>query len=355
MARFGNVTALLALLTVPLAPAIGAEPPPTALVIGNAVYAALPPLSACARSGNAISAALRNLGFEVIEREDASIGGIDAGIGDFSQRSADGKTPVVLYVCGYGARFNDRTFLLPIGARVSRPTDILTQGLLLKSLIELVSRAKTTALIAFDIVPKPDEPPGIGLEALEGVELPNATGLIAVTQTAPSDGPTPLANALVAALAGPQVRNDAVLEAARSQLAGGKASVVALHTPANPGFLAGAPPPPAPPPPAPPTPEPPKPPPAPPVAQTVTPPVVEPAPPQPPVFTITMPDEAVMTDSDKRKIQGALARIGYYDAAVDGIIGPETRAAIRRYQHELGMEVTGHLTAAQATKLINTR
>ena len=36
--------------------------------------------------------------------------------------------------------------------------------------------------------------------------------------------------------------------------------------------------------------------------------------------------------------QTALARLGYYDGKIDGIFGPDSRAAIRRYQHELGAD-----------------
>ena len=42
--------------------------------------------------------------------------------------------------------------------------------------------------------------------------------------------------------------------------------------------------------------------------------------------------------SDRRQVQTTLARLGYYDAQVDGVFGPDTRAAIRRYQHELGAD-----------------
>ena len=65
-----------------------------------------------------------------------------------------------------------------------------------------------------------------------------------------------------------------------------------------------------------------------------------------------MPADEQMTEADRRQVQTALARLGYYNGQVDGIFGPDTRAAIRRYQHELGAAMTGRLTAAQATKLV---
>ena len=60
-----------------------------------------------------------------------------------------------------------------------------------------------------------------------------------------------------------------------------------------------------------------------------------------------------MTEADRRKVQEALIRLGYYSSPVDASFGPETRAAIRRYQHEIGGDTTGRLTAEQATKLVN--
>ena len=66
-----------------------------------------------------------------------------------------------------------------------------------------------------------------------------------------------------------------------------------------------------------------------------------------------MPDEAQMTEAARRRVQTDLARLGYYDGRVDGIFGPDTRAAIRRFQHELHANMTGVLTAAQATTLAN--
>jgi len=67
-----------------------------------------------------------------------------------------------------------------------------------------------------------------------------------------------------------------------------------------------------------------------------------------------MPSEDKMSVANRRQIQEALHRLGYYDGPVDGIFGPLTRAAIRRFQESIGGQGTGHLTAAEATRLVST-
>src|SRR5271165_833826 len=70
--------------------------------------------------------------------------------------------------------------------------------------------------------------------------------------------------------------------------------------------------------------------------------------------TTTMPDEAHMSRADRVRVQETLLRLGYYKGNADGIFGPLTRAAIRRFQKEIGAETTGRLTAEQALRLVNT-
>jgi hypothetical protein len=43
-------------------------------------------------------------------------------------------------------------------------------------------------------------------------------------------------------------------------------------------------------------------------------------------------------------VQKALARRGYYTGQVDGVIGPQTRSAIREFQRDNGLAVTGRIT-----------
>jgi hypothetical protein len=315
-----------------------AEQMRAALIVGNATYTDLPGITACARSANLVAAALRAIGFQLTERQDASTGAIDAGIGEFSQHLAEGKGPGFVYVCGYGTDFNDRTFLLPTTARIARPSDVMTQGVLAKAMLATVTHdPATVAVVVFDLIPKPDEPAKLGLDALAALPVPEGVGVIAATETTPADGPTPLAIALAAGLAGPRVSTEGLLSGVQAKLAGSPSTVAAMHIPVHPGFLAGAPPIVAPP--------------------VVAPPPALPPPPAPVAATPAepFPDEAQMTEADRRKVQTALVRLGYYNNPIDAVFGPETRAAIRRYQHEIGGETTGRLTADQATRLVSTR
>ncbi|HEX4631789.1 MAG TPA: peptidoglycan-binding domain-containing protein [Chthoniobacterales bacterium] len=45
-------------------------------------------------------------------------------------------------------------------------------------------------------------------------------------------------------------------------------------------------------------------------------------------------------------VQSALAREGYYDGAIDGRLGPATQKALRRYQRDHGLPVTGGISRA---------
>jgi peptidoglycan hydrolase-like protein with peptidoglycan-binding domain len=67
-----------------------------------------------------------------------------------------------------------------------------------------------------------------------------------------------------------------------------------------------------------------------------------------------MPAEANMNEANRRQVQEALSRLGYDPGPMDGVFGPLTRAAIRRYQQAIGADQTGALTAEEAGRLITT-
>ncbi|WP_129794049.1 His-Xaa-Ser repeat protein HxsA [Sphingosinicella sp. CPCC 101087] len=54
--------------------------------------------------------------------------------------------------------------------------------------------------------------------------------------------------------------------------------------------------------------------------------------------------EATSVQSIVRQVQLALQALGYYTGTIDGISGPQTRAAIVRYQTDYSLKVTGTIT-----------
>jgi peptidoglycan hydrolase-like protein with peptidoglycan-binding domain len=70
-------------------------------------------------------------------------------------------------------------------------------------------------------------------------------------------------------------------------------------------------------------------------------------------FAASPDDEkpAVSHRHDITKVQESLRDKGYYHADVDGVLGPQTREAIRQYQKSENLPVTGRLDGETAGKL----
>src|SRR4030095_14196801 len=61
------------------------------------------------------------------------------------------------------------------------------------------------------------------------------------------------------------------------------------------------------------------------------------------VFATALLAATVFADDRLRDVQGELKNQGFFYGTVDGKDGPETNAAIRRYQIRNGLQVTGAL------------
>jgi hypothetical protein len=335
--------------------AAAAEPAHVALVIADAAYAGMPALPGCLASAHEAAGVLARAGFAVTERHDLSNGETDGAIAEFTARLAGPPAGTgVIYLCGYTTSYAGRAFVLPVSARLERETDVLTQGLPAASLPATLARAGAPGgLVLLDLIPAPQAAtPGAGLDTLAAGGSAPAIGLVAALEPG-GQAETPLAQTLAAAITPPTVQVAPVIAGIEQALATTAGLKLWVHLPPGEIFLTGAPPPPPPPPPpapvvaAAPPPTPPPAPPAPPPARMATaqPPPAAPLPPP-------LPEEERMTDADRRRLQGALVALGYYPGPVDGLFGPDTRAAFRRFQHELGAEMTGRLTGPQAQQLL---
>ena len=63
--------------------------------------------------------------------------------------------------------------------------------------------------------------------------------------------------------------------------------------------------------------------------------------------------EEEMEPIDVKAAQRALLELGYYDARVDGIAGPKTKAAIRAFQKDRKLQITGDLNRDVVQTLLN--
>ena len=62
--------------------------------------------------------------------------------------------------------------------------------------------------------------------------------------------------------------------------------------------------------------------------------------------------ERALSRDEKKQLQIGLKSAGYYSSAIDGDFGPGTRAAIRAWQNDAGVPLTGVLTTAQREFLL---
>jgi peptidoglycan hydrolase-like protein with peptidoglycan-binding domain len=64
---------------------------------------------------------------------------------------------------------------------------------------------------------------------------------------------------------------------------------------------------------------------------------------------------APFSGEEVREVQQGLLDIGYWPGPIDGIMGPRTRAALRRYQQDENLPVTGRLDLGTARKVKEAR
>ena len=98
----------------------------TALVIGNSAYSS-GPLKNPANDAADMAAMLKNLGFSVTLNENCSLQEMDEAIEAFGNRLKRGGVGL-FYYAGHGVQVNGTNYLLPIGAKINKETDVKYQA-----------------------------------------------------------------------------------------------------------------------------------------------------------------------------------------------------------------------------------
>jgi formylglycine-generating enzyme required for sulfatase activity len=100
----------------------GAEDQRLALVIGNSSYSS-GPLKNPVNDASDIAVSLQKLGFTVILRKNVNLKDMEASIQDFGNRLKRGGVGL-FYFAGHGLQVNGVNYLVPVGARINKESDI---------------------------------------------------------------------------------------------------------------------------------------------------------------------------------------------------------------------------------------
>ena len=286
-----------------------------------------------------LSGALRRAGYEVTERLNPSNAQMGAAITEFSDAvKRTGDAAAVSYFCGYATALDSRLFLLPASATLTRDTDVLSQGIVGRLFINAVTQSGARGgLILIDALALPGQTAALPLSKLVDPAGLSGKGFAAVQTLgqAPA-GMTELSAAVASAVGSSPNDWRAVVKLLRQKLPSSPQRHVVIVEPSDTGNAAGS--------------------------TAGGPPGGFPsgapsaAPTRPAAAAGAKNNElpgpaAGLGPADVRRVQLALQRLGYYAGKVDGVVGADTVAAIRRFQHELRVEKTGQLSAAQAERL----
>ena len=105
-----------------------APPRRTAFVVGNSDYRSVPKLPNPRRDAAAISAKLKEIGFDVTTVIDGDQTALDTALTRFSKRSK-GTDIALFFFAGHGIQINGENYLLPISVKGSSANAVLRQGL----------------------------------------------------------------------------------------------------------------------------------------------------------------------------------------------------------------------------------
>lgn len=131
---FGAVCAAVLLAT----PALANKK--VALVIGNGAYAEAP-LKNPANDAKAIAATLRQQGFEVLLKENATKLQMSELVADFGEKLSEGDT-ALFFFAGHGLQVQGRNYLMPTDARVTSEQRVRLEALDVEAVLDQMSAAR---------------------------------------------------------------------------------------------------------------------------------------------------------------------------------------------------------------------
>jgi hypothetical protein len=139
---------VLALASISIAQAADGPGRRVALVIGNGNYheAVLPKLPNPPNDAEDISKALRGFGFEVIERKDQTLEGMNRAIAEFGSKIG-GSEAALFYFAGHGIQVKNQNYLIPVNAKIESEASVPYQGVNVNQILDEMDNGKASANI----------------------------------------------------------------------------------------------------------------------------------------------------------------------------------------------------------------
>src|SRR5262249_19267883 len=109
--------------------------------IGNGAYVGANPLRNPQNDARAMGAALRETGFEVVERIDLNSREMKKSIIDFGNKLQNNEVGL-FYYAGHGAQSNGKNYLIPVDAEIEKEADISIDGIELDDVLAQIEGAK---------------------------------------------------------------------------------------------------------------------------------------------------------------------------------------------------------------------
>jgi hypothetical protein len=144
-----RVVAAMVLVVVWLLAGPAAAEKRVAFVLGIADYAHAPRLANTINDARAVAAALRRLGFEVIDGEDLDREATTRALRRFAA-VLDGAELGLFYFAGHGLQVGGVNYLVPVDARLADEADLLFEAVELDTVLRLLEQRTRVGLVFLD-------------------------------------------------------------------------------------------------------------------------------------------------------------------------------------------------------------
>lgn len=124
----------------PVGPAPARDDGLVALVIGNSAYASRP-LRHAVNDARSVSASLADLGYQLVQRENAALDDMLGAMKSFWLKSRDARVRVV-YFAGHGVVHEGRNYLLPVNAAIGAAADVSRMAARLDEILDKLAEAE---------------------------------------------------------------------------------------------------------------------------------------------------------------------------------------------------------------------